>query len=162
MITGLIAVAIVPELLPNLAVIYAFPLILAVSLVGCIALSLVTPPDELDVLKRFYLQVRPWGLWKPIHDAVAAEHHNVEANRNFGRDMINVLVGIVWQTALTTTGIYLVLQDYSRLACSIVVVLVTSVWLKFFWYDYLEDYPPVFGEPELDHVAAATPEGTVG
>jgi Na+/proline symporter len=141
MITGLAAVAIVPELLPDLAVIYSFPLILAISLVGCVIASLLTPPDDVEVLKRFYFQVRPWGFWRPIHDLVAAENPGAEPNTAFGRDMLNVLVGIVWQTALTTTGIYLVLQDWRRLLWSIGVVAVTSIWLKLFWYDKLEDYP---------------------
>ena len=120
-------------------------------------MSLITPPDDIEVLKRFYLQVRPWGLWRPIHDLVAAEHPDATANTAFGRDMLNVLVGIVWQTALTTTGIYLVLQDYHRLAWSLGVVLVTSVWLKFRWYDKLENYPSGFSadaEPGLESQSA--------
>jgi len=141
MITGLLAVAIVPRLLPDLAVIFAFPMILVVSLVGCVVVSLLTPPDDVEVLKRFYLRVRPWGFWQPIHKLVATEHPDATANTAFGRDMLNVLVGIVWQTALTTTGIYLVLQDYRRLAWSLGTVLATSIWLKFSWYDNLEDYP---------------------
>jgi hypothetical protein len=149
MVTGLIAVAIVPQLLPNLAVIYSFPLILAVSLVGCVIASLLTPPDDVEVLKRFYLQTRPWGFWGPIGGLVAAEHPGARPNTAFGRDMLNVLVGIVWQTALTTTGIYLVLQDWRRLAWSVGVVAVTSVWLKFVWYDKLEDYPSGYSHAEL-------------
>jgi solute:Na+ symporter, SSS family len=141
MITGLVAVAVVPALLPTLAVIYSFPLILIISLAGGVIVSLLTPADDIEALKRFYLQVRPWGFWRPIHDLVVAENPKVEANTAFGRDMLNVLVGIIWQTALTTTGIYLVLQDWHRLAWSIGVVAVTSVWLKFMWYDKLEDYP---------------------
>ncbi|MCI0333353.1 MAG: Na+:solute symporter [Planctomycetes bacterium] len=148
MITGLVAVAIVPELLPNLAVIYSFPIILVISLAGCVIVSLLTPPDDVEVLKRFYLQVRPWGLWRPIHDLVAAENPGAEANTAFGHDMLNVLVGIVWQTALTTTGIYLVLQDYRRLAWSIGVVALTSVWLKYRWYDKLENYPSGYASAE--------------
>jgi Na+/proline symporter len=153
MVTGLVAVAIVPELLPNLAVIYSFPVILAISLTGCMLVSLLTPPDDPEVLKRFYLQVRPWGFWRPIHELVAAENPEAKANTAFGRDMINVLVGIIWQTALITTGIYLVLQDYRRLMWSIGTVALTSVWLKFRWYDKLEDYPSGFmseTEPSTD------------
>ena len=148
MITGLVAVGVVPEILPNLAVIYAFPLILVVSLAGCMIVSMLTPPDDVEVLKRFYLQVRPWGFWRPIHDLVAAENPEAHANTAFGRDMVNVLVGIVWQTALTTTGIYLVLQDYPRLLWSLGFVAITSVWLKFRWYDKLEDYPSGFAFEE--------------
>jgi solute:Na+ symporter, SSS family len=141
MVTGLIAVAIVPRLFPELAVIYSFPLILMISLAGCVLVSLLTPPDNLEALKRFYTQVRPWGFWRPIHDLVVAENPDVEPNTAFARDMFNVLVGIVWQTALTTTGIYLVLQDFRRMMWSLGVVGITSIWLKFRWYDKLEDYP---------------------
>ena len=72
---------------------------------------------------------------------VAAENPGVTANTAFTRDMVNVVVGIVWQTALTTTGIYLVLQDRYRLTWSVIAVAITSVWLKFNWYNKLEDYP---------------------
>ena len=68
------------------------------SPVACIV-SLLTPPDDVEVLKRFYLQARPWGFWRPIHDLVAAENPDANANTAFGRDMLNVVVGIVWQTA---------------------------------------------------------------
>jgi len=158
MVTGLVAVAIVPALLPNLAVIYTFPLILVLSLVGCVVVSVLTPPDDVEVLKRFYLQVRPWGFWRPIHDLVVAENPDAHANTAFGRDMLNVLVGIVWQTALTTTGIYLVLLDYPRLMWSLGFVAVTSVWLKFRWYDKLENYPSGYREAEaaFAETAAAT------
>ncbi len=144
MVTGLVAMAIVPLFFPNLAVIYNFPLILVISLVGCVVVSILTPPDEVAVLKRFYLQVRPWGFWRPIHDLVIADIPHAEPNREFGRDMINVVVGIIWQTALTTTGIYLVLQDYYQVMWSVAAVAMTSVWLKFNWYDKLEDYPSGF------------------
>lgn len=153
MVTGMLAMAIVPQFFPNLAVIYNFPLIMAISAVGCVVVSLCTPPDDKQVLKRFYLQVRPWGFWRPIHELVVAENPAAEPNRHFRRDMTNVVVGIVWQTALTTTGIYLVLEDYYRLSWSLAVVAATSVWLKFNWYDKLEDYPVGF---QLENTSTAT------
>ena len=70
--------------------------------------------------------------------------------------MINVLVGIVWQTA-SRAAIFLVLQDYRRLTWSLGVVLLTSVWLKFNWYDKLENYPAGFSadaEPASDSQSA--------
>lgn len=141
MAAGILAAMVVPALLPGLTEIYMFPIILVLSLVGCIAGSLLTPPDDEEVLKTFYLKVRPWGFWRPIHAKVAQEHPGLEANRGFGRDMVNVVIGIVWQTALTVTGIYLVLENYLMLLVSVVVVIATSVVLKFSWYDRLEDYP---------------------
>lgn len=121
--------------------VYAFPAILVFSVIGCIAGSLLTPPDDEEVLKSFYLKVRPWGFWKPIHEKVVREYPGLEANRDFGRDMFNVAVGIVWQTALTTTGIFLVIEETTYLLLSIGVVLVSSVILKRTWYDRLQDFP---------------------
>ncbi len=122
----------------NLAV---FPAILAISLAASVLGSLLTPPDDRAVLKRFYRRVRPWGFWGPIHDDLAREQPGIAANRNLPRDLFNVAVGIVWQTALTASGIYLVLEDFPRLAWALGIATACMIVLKFSWYDRLEDYP---------------------
>ena len=123
----------------NLAV---FPVILGVSVLGCVLGSLLTRPDDEEVLHDFYVKTRPWGWWGPVAKRAAEVNPAVTPNRSMGRDIANVAVGIVWQTALTVTGIYLVLQNYRALSIAVGVVLVTSVYLKICWYDRLEDTPP--------------------
>jgi len=122
----------------NLAV---FPGILGVSLAGCVFGSLATPPDDAGVLDRFYLRVRPWGWWGPVHDRLRATHPQLAANRDGPRDAFNVAVGIIWQTSLTAAGIYLVLQNFNRLGLATVIAVVCMFVLKFTWYDRLVDYP---------------------
>lgn len=129
------------EIIEPIAPIYLFPVILAISLAGCIAGTYLAPPDDVEVLKRFYHRVRPWGFWRPIHILVAAEHPEVQANADFRRDMLNVAVGILWQTALTAAGIYLVLKDTTSLVWAVGVIAATSLFLKFNWLDKLRDYP---------------------
>ncbi|MDP5172503.1 MAG: Na+:solute symporter [Bacteroidia bacterium] len=119
----------------------AFLYIFAGSMTTCLVLSYLTPHDDMEVLKKFYFKVRPWGFWKPVHAQLLAEYPNLEANRNAGRDMLNVIIGIAWQTALTATGIFLVIQDWTSLAITIAIVLGSTIWLKFQWYDRLRDYP---------------------
>lgn len=138
---------------------YSFPLILLISLTGCVAGSLLTAPDPMDVLKDFYLKVRPWGGWGPVHDAVVAEHPEIQANPHFRRDAINVLVGIAWQTGLVAIGILIVLEDIVALAIAVGVVLAASAFLKVNWYDTLEDYPE---QPDLDAAAASGTPGSGG
>ena len=121
--------------------IVSFPGIFLASLLGCIAGSLLTPPDDLAVLKNFYLKVRPWGAWRPIHDLVAAEHPGMSENCDFSRDLVNVAVGIVWQTTLTAAGIYIVLQNWTAVGWAAAVIFATSLFLKIDWYDKLQDYP---------------------
>src|SRR3954451_10605349 len=59
---GMAGAMLVPILLPGVPEIWAFPAILVISLIGCLAGSLLTPPDDDAVLKNFYLRVRPWGF----------------------------------------------------------------------------------------------------
>ncbi|HEV7991146.1 MAG TPA: sodium:solute symporter family protein [Gemmatimonadaceae bacterium] len=141
MVAGIAGSMIVPLLMRGVPPIYGFPVILALSLVGCIAGTLMTPPDDQAVLENFYLRVRPWGFWKPVHDRLALERPGLVANPAFRRDMFNVVVGIVWQTALTATGIFIVLRDVRGLAVSVGLVLVSTATLKRTWFDRLEDYP---------------------
>jgi len=141
MVGGILSAMIVPQLMPDVNTLYTFPIILALSLVGCIAGSLTTAPDDEAVLKEFYLKVRPWGFWGPIHEKLAAERPGLRANGDFERDMFNVVVGIVWQTALTAAGIYLVTEQFGNLLVCAIVIAATTVILKLNWYDRLQDYP---------------------
>lgn len=138
---GIAGAGLVPRIFPHVAPIFAFPIILAISLTGCIAGSLMTPPDDEEVLKNFYDKVRPWGFWRPIHEKLLLDRPGLQANRDFVRDMSNVAIGIVWQTAQVALGIYIVLRDWSAVSFCVTLILVTSGILKVTWYDRLRDYP---------------------
>ncbi len=120
---------------PNTQPIFQFPLIFMFSIIGCLAGSLLTIPEDMDVLKKFYKNVRPWGFWKPIDQKVKSEDQNFESNKNFGRDMINIIVGIIWQTSLVLIAMFLVTRNFTSLTITAVVTLITSIILKFNWWD---------------------------
>jgi Na+/proline symporter len=141
MLTGILASLVLPLGWPDMPALDGFPIILAVSLAGCILGSLNTPPDDEEVLRNFYLRVRPWGFWRPVYKKILEDHPEVQPNRFFGRDVLNIAVGILWQTALTAAPIFLVLQFYSYFWVAMAVIVVTSVFLKFNWYDRMEDFP---------------------
>ena len=65
-------------------------------------------------------------------------------NRDFSRDMMNVVVGIVWQTALIALPIFFVLRHWTGTVLSLLIVVVTAIFLKRNWYDRLQDYPEDF------------------
>jgi SSS family solute:Na+ symporter len=116
-----------------------FPIILGISLLISVVVSLLTEPDDIEVLKKFYKQVRPWGFWGPIRDMVRAEEPAFKPNKNFMRDMVNCAVGIVWQTTLVLIPIYLIIRNSRNMWISISVLVVTSIFLKFNWYNKLEE-----------------------
>jgi hypothetical protein len=59
-------------------------------------------------------------------------------NRGMGRDLLNVAVGIVWQLCLVTLAIFLVLKQWTWCGGILAVLIATTVYLKFSWYDHLE------------------------
>jgi Na+/proline symporter len=117
--------------------VYSFLLILAISFAASIVVCLLTAPESDAVLKSFYRTVRPWGWWRPILEKCQAEHPGFQPNRDFARDMLNIAVGLVWQTSLVTSPIYLVIQHWTELGISLAVCAGASVVLKFTWYDKL-------------------------
>ena len=141
MLTGIIAAMIIPFLIPYTNGLYAFPVIVAISLVGAIAGSLLTAPDDEEVLKNFYLRVRSWGFWKPVYEKLKAEKPDLQKNTAFGRDMLNVVIGIIWQTGMVAAAIFLVIRQFDWLGVSVAAVAICSLVLKKTWYDKMENYP---------------------
>ena len=114
---------------------FYFPLLFVISLIGCVVGTYAAPAVDEATLERFYLTVRPWGFWRPVHERVVAKYPQVKANGHFKRDMFNVCIGIVWQMSLTVIPMYLVIKDGMPLVSSILVLLITSLILKKNWYD---------------------------
>jgi Na+/proline symporter len=139
MIGGLVASLAVPRLLPDLSVILAFPIILSVATLGSLLGTWLSKPDEESVLKSFYHSVNPWGWWKPVRDKVLAEDPGFIPNKSFWHDMINVIIGIVWQMTLILMPVFLVIREWREMIISIAVFVITSVILKFRWLDKLVD-----------------------
>ncbi len=117
----------------------SFPIILILSLLGCIIATLMTDPESDEVLMKFYYNVRPWGFWKPIHKKVVKIDPAFVANKDFKRDMFNIVVGIIWQITLMAFPIFLVIREYSSFGVCIAILIITSVILKLNWWDKLDD-----------------------
>jgi len=118
----------------HIPAIYLFPVILGFSLLGSFLGTYLTPPTATNTLKRFYTSVHPWGWWKPVREQLT-EEEQVGKNKDFGLDMFNCIVGIVWQSSMILLPIYLVVRDYEKTAVSFLVFGVTTLILKFTWLD---------------------------
>jgi Na+/proline symporter len=140
MASGLIAATFKFLFFPDIADIYLFPIILAFSFIGSFVGCLLTKPTDDETIIDFYKDVRPWGFWGKAYDKAKLVYPNITKNNDFGRDMLNVVIGIVWQMSLVIAPIYLVIREWNALIISIVVCVVCSVILKFNWLDKVKDY----------------------
>ncbi|TWT66236.1 Sodium/glucose cotransporter [Posidoniimonas polymericola] len=127
----------IEAVMPFVTALWMFPVLLAVSGLTAVAVSLLTPADNNQVLQDFYRNVRPWGFWGPIRRVVEADYPGFKPPSGFVRDMSLCAVGIIWQVALCAAPIYLVLQNWTAMTGSLLVVFVASALLKRFWYDRL-------------------------
>lgn len=139
MVAGIVPSLIMPMILPNALPLYYFPIILVLSIIGCLVGTYKGEPTKKEVLVNFYSTTRPWGFWKPVLETVQASDKGFKPNPNFKRDMFNVAVGVVWQIVLVTMPIYFVLMDVVPLLISVAIFIVCCVLLKKFWYDTLEN-----------------------
>ncbi len=139
MMAGLISSTAKLIFFPEITDIYFFPAILAVSMIASIAGSLLTKPDEDSILIKFYTNVRPWGFWRPVREKVMKLNPDFQPNKDLGRDLVNVLVGIVWQMALVVLPIYFVIHNGKASLISLGVVVVCMIILKYNWYDKLKE-----------------------
>jgi hypothetical protein len=118
---------------------YLFPLLLLVSLAGCIIGTYSAPPTEEAVLLEFYKNVKPWGFWKPIKNKLIAQNITVKDTSNFKSDMFNVFVGTVAQTALVIMPMYLVFNKTTPLLISSLVLIICLILLKKYWWNTLTE-----------------------
>lgn len=128
-----------PDLAVDIRYLFYFPVILIVSLVGCIVGTYASPVTDYSVLKNFYKTVNPWGFWKPVKHMVLQDNPSFEPNKNFKRDMFNIIIGIIAQTSLVILPIYVVLLKMTPSLIAIGIFVVCAVLLKKFWWNKLEN-----------------------
>lgn len=138
MAVGIVSALLMPYVTTGLPL-YWWPLLFVLSMIGCIIGTYAAPATDVEVLKSFYKNVRPWGFWKPIHKLVVKDDPSFLANKNFALDMGNVALGIIAQLCLTIFPMYLIMGMYKPLAITVALLIVIVVILKRTWWNRLED-----------------------
>ncbi|QKX06652.1 Na+:solute symporter [Aquimarina sp. TRL1] len=115
--------------------IYLFPVIFGFSLIGAIAGTFFSPATDMDTLKLFYKNVRPWGWWKPVYELLKKEEETITKNTGFWRDMMNCGIGIIWQSSMIVLPIYIMIREYPKAIYALIIFGITSAILKFTWLD---------------------------
>jgi Na+/proline symporter len=101
-------------------------LLFGLSFVVLIGVTLLTPPESKETLKRFYARCRPPGLWGPIRCEVQLE---TTGEPTVGRMLVDSMLGIVASLGLVlgTNAVYV--GDWRRLGASLLVCVATGGWL---------------------------------
>lgn len=149
MVVGLICALALPPLfgmlLPGVATdilpLYMFPVVVLISGAACIIGSLCSQPEDDELLKRFYRNVRPWGFWGPVLEKVQGDDPEFTANPHFKRDMFNIILGTLLQTALVALPIFIVIKMPTNVFIAAGVIAVAIVILRKTWYANIVNWP---------------------
>lgn len=141
MVAGLLFSGVIPFIFPETQPIYVFPFTFLFSFAVSIIASLKTPVEPDEVLIDFYEKVRPWGFWKPVYEKLKIKNPDAKPNNEFGKDMLNSVVGIIWQMTMVLMPIYLIIREIQAMLICIVIFVMTSIFLKFNWYNKLKNHP---------------------
>jgi len=140
MLTGIAAAMVSSVVIPDGELLYWFPVLFVLSLAGSIIGAYATPPTDMAVLKSFYSNVRPWGFWEPVKQAVLGDDPAFQSNKNFKVNMFNVVIGTMAQCCLTILPMYLVLGQHMPLLVTVGILAVIILILKKTWWDRLGEY----------------------
>ncbi len=155
MVAGLVSAMVFPKILPPLfpgvaeqiILLYFFPVMLLISIAGCLLGTFLTKPTDENTLKEFYKTIRPWGFWNPVYEKVKAEYPHFEKNKNFWKDMFNILIGIIGQTAIVAMPVFFVIKEWNSFFITIAIIAVAFIIMKRTWWDKLEDFNQDYTKP---------------
>jgi Na+/proline symporter len=133
-----------------------FPVIALFSAIITIAVSLMTEPTDVNVLKNFYRKVQPAGFWQPAKAAVLAEDPGFRKQSPFKLDALNTVIALIGITALYVSMLYLILH---RLAIGFGLLGTTIVCMVVLYFTWYKNLPPPravddYDEAEVDMAAA--------
>lgn len=126
-------------LAPNLPDIFLFPLVLGVSLIGCVIGTYIAPLENEEQVIRFYRDTQPWGWWGPIRKKLMEQEPDWKSTTSFKRDAFNVVIGMIWQMAQVVIPMYFMIKKNTQLAIWTIIFFISSYLLKKFWWDRLND-----------------------
>jgi len=140
MLSGIVTAMILAWFVDAGHILYWFPVLFLVSMVGSVIGTYAAPPTEMAVLKSFYTTVRPWGAWDPIKKLVMADDPGFMPNKNFKLNMFNVVIGTIAQLCLTILPMYLILMQKLPLLATVALLVAIIFILKKTWWNKLKDY----------------------
>ncbi len=133
---GLLAGFLAPILFPDSPVFMPFAFVSLTAFLAAILGSYLTKPTDPQVLRVFYRQIRPFGLWGPVRKRFSGDAVK-EINRENRRDILAVSIAFPWQLVMFLIWITLVLRQWVQLGFLFLIFSVLSIGLYFGWYRYL-------------------------
>ena len=137
---GMISAVLVKLILPvGFAAYVPFLVSCGSSLLALIIVTLLTKPNDEEVLYNYYKTTRPFGIWGHIKTKLPIEQKKLLSKEHI-LDIVSLIIAIPWQTCLYMLFMAFVTKDITQMAILAAIVIALSIVLYFTWFKHLADY----------------------
>jgi hypothetical protein len=114
-----------------------FLLMVSLSFGGVIVGSLLTKPAQSDIVRKFYIGTRPFGLWGPYWKELTSEQ---KASWRFEHrnDIIALPFALLGQVTLFLLLMQLIVHAYGSFFVTLPLFLASAAGLYWFWWRNLK------------------------
>ncbi len=130
---GLLAAVLQRMLIPGMPEWLQFTIILLIGLVGSVAGTYLTAPTPKEVLEKFYLKTRPFGLWRPLESSLSEPEHQ-KTRREHKQDLLALPFTFVWQVTCLLLPMQLIIRSYYDAVITTGLLLISLMGMYWFWY----------------------------
>lgn len=129
-----IAAAIFQRLLwPDLSEVWQFVFVLTVGFVSSVAAALLTEETDPGVLRKMYLETRPFGVWGHLKNSLPAEER-ARTSREHRNDLLALPFAMVWQTTLFLAPMLFIIRNWTGFAAAAAIGLGAFAGVYLIWF----------------------------
>jgi Na+/proline symporter len=128
------AAAIVQRLLwPDLNEVWQFVFVLGVGLIASVTVALLTAPTDPAVLRKMYLETRPFGVWGHLKETLSPEER-AKTTREHRQDLLALPFALIWQTCLFLAPMLFIIHNWQGFAGATALGLASFLAIWFVWF----------------------------
>jgi Na+/proline symporter len=128
------AAAIVQRLLwPELNEVWQFIFVLSVGFVSSVTVALLTAPTDPEVLRKMYLETRPFGVWGHLKETLSPEERE-KTTREHRQDLVALPFALLWQTTLFLAPMLFIIHNWVGFAYAAAICVGSFAAIYFFWF----------------------------
>ncbi len=130
---GIVAAIVQRLLWPDLNEVWQFVFVLTVGFVSSVTVALLTEPTDPKVLRKMYLETRPFGVWGHLKNTLSSEQR-AKTSREHRQDLIALPLALVWQTTLFLAPMLFIIHNWQGFAAASAICIGSFAAIWFFWF----------------------------
>jgi Na+/proline symporter len=130
---GITAAIVQRSLWPDLNEVWQFVFVLTVGFVSSVTVALLTEPTNPKVLRKMYLETRPFGVWGHLKNTLSPEQR-AKTSREHRQDLLALPFALVWQTTLFLAPMLFIIHNWQGFAVASAICIGSFAAIWFLWF----------------------------